>query len=129
MHAASTLLPSKVRGMACTEAVPCLVKTDDESSADLAPLETVAIETNQQYVYLVKHGEAILAFPSLTYAELGELQNKDEDLGIFLQFWRAGEKPKSHESRIMIQLARQCESSMNYMVFSIELLRIRKVNW
>ena len=43
----------------------------------------------------------------MTYAELGELQNKVEDLGIFLQFWRAGEKPISHESRIVVQLVRQ----------------------
>ena len=85
VHAARTLLPSKVRGMMCTEAVPCLVKTDDEPSADLASLETVSIiETNQQDVSLVQQGEATPAFPSLTYAELGELQNKDEDLGIFL---------------------------------------------
>ena len=47
------------------------------------------------------------SFPSLTYAELGELQNKDEDLGRFLQFWKTGEKPKSHESRIVVQLVRQ----------------------
>ena len=58
VHAASTLLPSEVRGMMCAEAVSCLVKTDDESSADLAPLETVTIETNQQDVSLVLHGKS-----------------------------------------------------------------------
>ena len=67
----------------------------------------MTIETNQQDVSLVLQGKATPAFPSLTYAELGELQNKDEDLGRFLQFWRAGEKPKSHESRIVVQLVRQ----------------------
>ena len=107
VHAASTLLPSEVRDTTCTEAVPCLVKTDDESSADLAPIEAVAFETNQQDVSLVQPGEATPSFPSLAYAELGELQNKDEDLGRFLQFLRAGEKPKSHESRIVVQLVRQ----------------------
>ena len=56
---------------------------------------------------MVQQGEATPSFPSLTYAELGELQNKDEDLGRFLQFWKAGEKPKSHESCIAVQLVRQ----------------------
>ena len=107
VHATSTLLPIEVRDTMCTEAIPCLMKTDDESSADLVPIEIMAIETNQQDVSLVQQGEATPAFPSLTYAELGELQNKDEDLGRFLQFWRAGEKSKSHESRIVVQLVRQ----------------------
>ena len=67
----------------------------------------MAIETNQQDASLVQQGEATTAFPSLSHAELGELQNKDADLGRFLQFWRAGEKPKSQESRMVIQLVRQ----------------------
>ena len=107
VHAASTLLPSEVRGMMYTEAASCLVKTDEESSADLAAPETMAIETNQQDASLVQQGEATPAFPSLSYAELGELQNKDAYLGRFLQFWRAGEKPTSQESRMVIQLVRQ----------------------
>ena len=56
---------------------------------------------------MVQQGEATPSFPSLTYAELDELQNKYEDLERFLQLWKAGEKPKSHESRIVVQLVRQ----------------------
>ena len=65
MHAASTLLPSEVRDTMCPEAVHCLVKTDDESSADWAPIETVAIETNQQVVSLVQQGEATTFVPDV----------------------------------------------------------------
>ena len=50
--AVSTLLPSEIRDTICTEAVPCLVKTDDESSADLAPKETVALrQTSKMFLW------------------------------------------------------------------------------
>ena len=102
VHADSTLLPNKLRVMMCTGAASCQVKTDEESSADLAPPETKTIETSQQDVSLVQQREATPAFSFLMYAELDELQNKDEDLGRILLFWRAGEKPKSHEARIVM---------------------------
>lgn len=97
MRASCTLLPRELRGLLATEAKV------QQIEASARGVETHEINESP----LPPTMQASSAFPSLSHAEITELQNKDPDIGRFLLYWRAGERPIHCDSDIVMKLVRQ----------------------
>ena len=65
---------------------------------------TVTVQLEE--VQVTRDGLASSTFPALSRVEIAELQSKDEDIGKFLTFFRAGERPRCCAPGVM-KLVRQ----------------------
>lgn len=97
MRASCTLLPRELRGLLATEAKVQQIEASTRA--------VEAHDTNDSP--LPPTMQASSAFPSLSHAELAELQNKDPDIGRCLLCWRAGERPIHCDSDMVMKLVPQ----------------------